>query len=70
MGKVELQIPHPVNAASHAVLAVAPGADLDRRWTAWLARGRAHEQRLRQRLLIGGTALTIGGVIVYGFLRS
>ena len=70
MGNVELQSPHPGNAAPHAALAIAPGADLDRRWAAWLARGRAHEERVRQRLLIGGTALTIAGVIVYGLLRS
>jgi hypothetical protein len=70
MGNVQLHIPHPVNAVSPAALAVAPGADLDTRWAAWLARGRAHEHRVRQRLLISATALTIGGVIVYGFLRS
>jgi hypothetical protein len=48
---------------------VAPDADFDMRWAAWAARGRAHEQRVRNRLVVFGGVLTVGGAIVYAFLR-
>jgi hypothetical protein len=52
-----------------SILAVAPDADFDARWAAWLARGRAHEQRGRRRLVIWAGALTIGAAVAYAFLR-
>jgi hypothetical protein len=48
---------------------VAPDADFDMRWAAWAARGRAHEHRVRHRLVVFGGVLTIAGAIVYALLR-
>jgi hypothetical protein len=70
MGNTELFTPVLVTAAYHPPLAVAPDADIDLRWAAWVARGRAHDQRLRQRLMIAAGVLTIGAAIAYGLLRS
>jgi len=40
------------------------------RWAAWVARGRAHERRVRRRLMIAGAALGAAGAIVYAFIRA
>jgi hypothetical protein len=49
---------------------IALDPDFDSRWAAWLARGRAHERRVRRRLLVWAAlfAMAIAGVI--GFVRS
>jgi hypothetical protein len=68
MGNTELPTPFPVSAAYHA--AVAPDADFDTRWAAWVERGRAHEQRVRRRFVVWAGVLTMGAAIVYAFVRS
>jgi hypothetical protein len=70
MGNTELVTPVLVTAAYHPVLAIAPDADIDMRWAAWAARGRAHEQRVRHRLVVTAGVLVIGAAIAYGLLRS
>jgi len=51
------------------ILATGGDVAFDARWAAWVARGRAHERRVRRRLLISGALLAAGGVVVYGFIR-
>jgi hypothetical protein len=59
----------PVTAGAGSV-DVAPNADFDARWAAWVARGRAHEQRARRRFLIGLPVVAIGAAIVFALFRS
>jgi hypothetical protein len=70
MGNTELLTPLSIGAAYHAAPAVAPDADFDTRWAAWVERGRAHEQRVRRRFVVWAGVLALGGAIVYAFLRS
>jgi hypothetical protein len=72
MGNTELFAPVLVTPAYHPQLAVARDADVDLRWAAWIERGRAHDERLRQRLrlMITAGALTIAAAIAFGFFRS
>lgn len=70
MGNSELATPVPAFAVSHAAPAVAPAADLDIRWAAWMRRGRAQEQRVRRRFTVWAGVLTLAAAIVYAFLRS
>jgi hypothetical protein len=60
----------PFSAADHSVSIVAPDTDFDARWTAWVARGRVHEQRVRRRFVIWAGVFATGAAIVYAFLRS
>jgi hypothetical protein len=39
-------------AAAHAFAFDLPDAQFDNRWREWKARGRAHEQRVRGRLVV------------------
>jgi hypothetical protein len=48
---------------------VAFDADFDARWAAWVARGRAHEQRVRRRFVVWAGVLTMAAAIVAAFLR-
>jgi hypothetical protein len=50
------------------ILATGVDVAFDARWAAWLARGRAHERRVRVRLMICGALLAVGGAVVYGFI--
>jgi hypothetical protein len=59
-----------VSAASHSTQAVVPDPDFDARWIAWIARGRAQEQRARRRFLIWAPVVAIGAAIVVALLRS
>jgi hypothetical protein len=59
----------PVTSAS-AGPGVIRDAELDIRWAAWVARGRAHEQRVRRRFLMWAPVLAIGAAIVFALLRS
>jgi len=45
-------------------------ADFTVRWDAWLARGRAHELRVRRRLLVCAGVLALAAAGFLGFLRS
>lgn len=67
MGSAEPITQPPIAAASPAV---APDAEFDIRWAAWVARGRVHEQRVRRRFLIWAPVLGIGAAIVFALLRS
>jgi hypothetical protein len=60
----------PVGATFHVASAVAPDADFNARWAAWVARGRVHERRMRRRFMIWVAALGMGATIVYALLRS
>jgi hypothetical protein len=60
----------PVSAAYHAAPLVAPDADFDTRWAAWVERGRVHEQRVRRRFVVWAGALTMGAAVLYALLRS
>jgi hypothetical protein len=70
MGTLEALAPLPVGGAYHASPAVAPDAGFDARWTTWVERGRAHEQRVRRQFVVWTGVLTTGAAIVYAFLRS
>jgi hypothetical protein len=48
-------------------LVVAPEHTDDRRWAAWLARGKAHERLVNQRLVVVAALVVcaaIGGLLV------
>ena len=55
----------PIRVASDVV----PDAGFEARWAAWIARGRAHERRVRRRLVTWLSIAVVGTAIVYGFLR-
>jgi hypothetical protein len=61
--------PLAVSVSDHIATAIAPGADFDVRWAAWVARGRIHDQRMRRRLVVWASVLAMGAALVYGFLR-
>jgi hypothetical protein len=46
----------------HRVPAVAPDAGFDARWAAWLERGRLHDRRVRERLVVSGAVLAMAAV--------
>jgi hypothetical protein len=48
---------------------VAADAGFDGRWAAWIARGRAHEQRVRQKVVFCLAAVAIGAATVYALFR-
>jgi hypothetical protein len=61
--------PLPVSVADHVATAIAPGADFDVRWAAWVARGRVHDQRMRRRFVVWASVLAMGAALVSAFLR-
>ena len=61
--------PLAVSVSDHIAPSIAPGADFDTRWAAWVARGRVHDQRVRRRLVVWASVLAMGAALVYGFLR-
>jgi hypothetical protein len=46
----------------------AHDAEFEVRWTAWLARGRAHELRVRKTLVLLGGVLAAAAALVYAFV--
>jgi len=58
----------PVVAAMHVASDAVPDAGFEARWAAWIARGRAHEQRVRRRFVTWLSIAVVGTAIVYGFL--
>ena len=53
----------------HSPLTQGPDADFERRWTAWQARGLAHDLLLRQRftvVAILAAVIALGAVMAYG----
>jgi hypothetical protein len=65
------QVPLSTDTAQHgAAPAARPEPDFDARWANWVARGRLHEQRVRKRLAISVSVLTVGAAIVYAIVRS
>jgi hypothetical protein len=69
MSNLELVAQLPGAAAFPTPPAVPADADIDRRWAAWTARGRAHEQRVRRRLVAAAGVLAVGAAVVYAFFR-
>jgi len=59
----------PVVAPMHAASDAVPDAGFEARWAAWIARGRAHEQRVRRRFVTWLSIAAVGTAIVYGILR-
>jgi hypothetical protein len=59
----------PIDPASRAAPLVALDVDFEKRWTAWVVRGRVHEQRARRRFVVGVAAFLMGVAIVYAFVR-
>ncbi len=56
----------------HLVPPVSAEPGFEARWTAWLLKGRAHEQRVRQKTwMLGGAAVVvaIGVGVAYTLLR-
>ena len=41
--------------------------DFDRRWAGWITRGRVHERRVRIRLTLFVSALSIAAALFYTF---
>jgi len=67
--KTEQVTRRPDIVASHA--APTPSvADFDTRWAAWVARGRAHDERVRRAFVGWGVAIATGSAIVYALLRT
>ena len=64
------RLPPVTSSVVYHATEVAPNADFDARWAAWVARGRAHEQRVRRRFLIWAPAVAIGAAIVFALLKS
>ena len=62
--------PLPLAGTYHTSPMGTPDAEFDARWTAWVARGREHEQRVRDRFVIGAGALMTGAAIVVTLLSS
>jgi hypothetical protein len=58
----------PSNATSDARPRVAVDDDFDRRWSAWVARGRVHDRRVRRRFFASAAVIAIGSVIAFAFL--
>ena len=50
--------------------AVVRDTEFDIRWAAWVARGRAHEERVRRRFLIWAPVIAVAGAIALVLLRS
>jgi len=49
---------------------VALDVDFERRWAAWVARGRVHDQSARRRsFAIGAAVLLMAAAIAYAFVR-
>ena len=59
----------PVDAASHAAPLVAPDVDFEKRWTAWVARERVHEQRAQRSFVLAAAVLLMGAAVAYAFVR-
>ena len=59
----------PIDSASHAAPLVTLDVDFEKRWTAWVVRGRVHEQRARRRFVVGVATLLMGTAIIYAFVR-
>jgi len=66
MVDIELLAGQPIGAVNHATPAV--DADLDARWIAWVARGRAHDRHVRRKFIVWASVFAIGAAIVYAFL--
>jgi hypothetical protein len=49
---------------------LALDADFDARWAAWVARGRAHEQLVRNKLVVLAGVLAMAAAIAYIFLLA
>ena len=60
---------HPVGGPILVASEAVPDVGFDARWAAWIARGRAHDQRVRRRLVAWLSIAAVGAAIVYGFLR-
>jgi hypothetical protein len=43
--------------------------DFDVRWSAWIARGRAHERRVRRNLVVSAGLFSIVMVVIYMLVR-
>jgi len=65
----ELPNQFPVGGGRSAAPAVALDAAFEIRWAAWVARGRASDQRARRRFLVWAPVLAVAAVIGYAFLR-
>jgi hypothetical protein len=48
--------------------AAAPDPDFDRRWDAWVARGRVHERRVRRLFIAWASILAAAAAVVYLWL--
>jgi len=70
MSNIELATPLRLTYPGGVAPALAPDADFEGRWAAWVGRGRRHEQRARRRLLIWGSVFTIGAMVAYVVLGS
>jgi hypothetical protein len=55
-------------ATVHGAPLVAVDGDFDRRWAAWVARGRVRDGRVRRRFVVSAAVIAIGGAIAFAFL--
>ena len=49
--------------------AIVPDPDFDTRWAAWVARGRARDQRVRQRFLVWVPLVAVAAAIALALSR-
>jgi hypothetical protein len=47
---------------------VACDQDFDKRWAAWVARGRVHDQLVRRRFVVAAGVIAIGAAIATAFV--
>ena len=55
-------------ATFHGAPLVARDGDFEKRWAAWVERGRVHERRVRRRFVVAAGVIAIGAAIAFGFL--
>jgi hypothetical protein len=65
MVDIKLLAGRPVGAVHHETPTVE--TDFDRRWVAWVARGRVHEQHVRRKFIVWASVFAMGAAIVYAF---
>lgn len=53
-----------------AVAAESTDTAFEHRWAAWMARGRAHDRRVRRRFMRTTIVIAAIGVAAYAFLSS
>jgi hypothetical protein len=57
-------------ADSPRATTLPPDAGFDARWAAWVARGEAHDRRVRRKLVVLASALALGAALFSAFMYA